>query len=74
MSSIAELQAKLTEARNELGNVIVGQEGFRRTIYIHIDQGHALLIGVPGLAKTLIVHSLAKVLGGQFNRVQFTPI
>ena len=74
MSSIAELQAKLTEARNELGNVIVGQEEVLDALFISIlTRGHALLIGVPGLAKTLIVHSLAKVLGGQFNRVQFTP-
>ena len=74
MSSIAELQAKLTNARNELGNVIVGQEEVLDALFISIlTRGHALLIGVPGLAKTLIVHTLAKVLGGQFNRVQFTP-
>ena len=74
MSSIVELQAKLTDARNELGKVIVGQEDILDALFVSIlTRGHALLIGVPGLAKTLIVHTLAKVLGGQFNRVQFTP-
>tara|TARA_Y100000589_G_C27170437_1_gene636442 strand:+ start:201 stop:1169 length:969 start_codon:yes stop_codon:yes gene_type:complete len=74
MSSIAEVQAKLTEARNELGRLIVGQEDVLDALFISIlTRGHALLVGVPGLAKTLIVHTLAKVLGGQFNRVQFTP-
>ena len=74
MSSIAELQDKLIQARNELGKVIVGQEEVLDALFISIlTGGHALLIGVPGLAKTLIVHTLAKVLGGEFNRVQFTP-
>tara|TARA_Y100000589_G_C27169151_1_gene635936 strand:- start:899 stop:1867 length:969 start_codon:yes stop_codon:yes gene_type:complete len=74
MSPIAEAQAKLTEARNELGRLIVGQEDVLDALFISIlTRGHALLVGVPGLAKTLIVHTLAKVLGGQFNRVQFTP-
>ena len=74
MSSIAEAQARLTEARSELGRLIVGQEDVLDALFISIlTRGHALLVGVPGLAKTLIVHTLAKVLGGQFNRVQFTP-
>jgi len=74
MSQVEILQEKLNRARNELRKVIVGQdEILDALLVVLLTKGHALLIGVPGLAKTLMVHSLAKVIGGKFNRVQFTP-
>lgn len=74
MSQVEILQNKLKNARNELKKVIVGQDEILDSLLIVLlTKGHALLIGVPGLAKTLMVHSLAKVIGGKFNRVQFTP-
>ncbi|MBX3418401.1 MAG: MoxR family ATPase [Pirellulaceae bacterium] len=69
---------KLTEAyakiRKELGKVIVGQQLVVEQLMIAIfAQGHCLLEGVPGLAKTLMVSTLAKTLKLSFNRIQFTP-
>jgi MoxR-like ATPase len=75
-----ELQAleKLTIAyrsvRTELGKVIVGQEAVLEQLMIAIfAQGHCLLEGVPGLAKTLMVSTLSRTLQLEFNRIQFTP-
>jgi len=72
------LLRRLREARekldNEIGKVIVGQRGVIEKIMISLlCEGHSLLIGVPGLAKTLMVNTLSRVLGLSFNRVQFTP-
>src|SRR5580658_1292471 len=58
----------------ELRRVIVGQDGVIEKLLICIfARGHALLMGVPGLAKTLLVHSLADLMSLNFSRVQFTP-
>ncbi|MBT3783344.1 AAA family ATPase, partial [bacterium] len=74
MSQVDLLQEKLAKARNELRRVIIGQDQILDALLVVLlTRGHALLIGVPGLAKTLMVHSLAKVIGGKYNRVQFTP-
>ena len=60
--------------RTELGKVIVGQEEvIEQVLVAMLSAGHALLEGVPGLAKTLLVRSLAAVVGGDFHRLQFTP-
>src|SRR6202030_2660885 len=60
--------------RAELGKVIVGQEAVIEELLIALFcRGHALLVGVPGLAKTLLISTLAKTLGLSFNRIQFTP-
>jgi MoxR-like ATPase len=60
--------------RQEVGKVIVGQEEVVKTILTSVfSDGHSLLIGVPGLAKTLMVHTIADVLDLSFNRIQFTP-
>ncbi len=60
--------------RSELGKVIVGQEQIITGLLVSLfSNGHCLLIGVPGLAKTLLVRSISQVLGMQFNRIQFTP-
>ena len=62
---------KLTQ---EIGKVIVGQDEVIRQVIISIfGNGHSLLVGVPGLAKTLLVNTIAEALGLSFNRIQFTP-
>ena len=60
--------------KNEIHKVIIGQDDVVDQVLISIfSRGHALLIGVPGLAKTLLVNTIAKSLGLSFNRIQFTP-
>ncbi|HEY5961477.1 MAG TPA: MoxR family ATPase, partial [Polyangiaceae bacterium] len=60
--------------REQIGRVVVGQEGVVDAMLVTLlARGHALLVGVPGLAKTLLVSSLARCLGLSFGRVQFTP-
>src|SRR5882757_6773828 len=64
----------LQEALYEIKRVIVGQDPMlERLLVALLAGGHVLLEGVPGLAKTLTVKTLASVLGGSFRRVQFTP-
>ena len=64
----------IAHARHELGRVIAGQSGAIEEVLIAVlCQGHALLEGVPGIAKTLIVKSLGRLLGIGFQRVQATP-
>lgn len=71
---ITLLLDKLTLVRNEIAKVIVGQQDVIDELLISIlAGGHCLLEGVPGLAKTLMISSLAKTLALDFNRVQFTP-
>ncbi len=58
----------------EIGKVIIGQDEIVRQVLISIfSNGHCLLVGVPGLAKTLLVQTIAKALNLSFNRIQFTP-
>src|SRR3954470_7735255 len=65
---------KFKGLRSEIGKVIVGQDETIRNVLISIfSKGHCLLIGVPGLAKTLLVNTIADVLGLSYNRIQFTP-
>src|SRR5438132_639215 len=69
-----EPRAALEEALFEIKRVIVGQDAMlERLLVALLAGGHVLLEGVPGLAKTLTVKTLAAVLGGTFKRVQFTP-
>ncbi|RUA29597.1 MAG: AAA family ATPase [Bacteroidetes bacterium] len=68
------LAQKYQTLRSEISNVIVGQDEVVRDLLISIfSNGHCLLVGVPGLAKTLMVNTLSDVLGLSFNRIQFTP-
>lgn len=68
------LNAKFAELKKEVAKVIVGQDAVIDQIIIAIlSRGHCLLVGVPGLAKTLLVKTLADVLELKFSRVQFTP-
>jgi len=62
------------DLRSEIGKVVIGQEGVIRLVLTAIFcHGHSLLVGVPGLAKTLLVHTIADALDLQFKRIQFTP-
>lgn len=64
----------IAHIRNELGKVVVGQDDVIEQILVAIlAEGHALLEGVPGTAKTLIVKTLARIIGARFSRIQFTP-
>lgn len=68
------LNTKYAELRKEVAKVIVGQDAVIDQIIIAIlSKGHCLLVGVPGLAKTLLVKTLADVLELKFSRIQFTP-
>ncbi|MCU0422200.1 MAG: MoxR family ATPase [Bacteroidia bacterium] len=68
------LHQKYTELKKEIGKVIVGQTDVIDAVLMSIfANGHTLLIGVPGLAKTLLVRTIADVLDLKFSRIQFTP-
>jgi MoxR-like ATPase len=69
-----EARAALSEALHEIKRVIVGQDAMLERLLVSLlAAGHVLLEGVPGLAKTLTVKTLASVLGGSYSRIQFTP-
>ena len=71
---LEKLQQAHTALKSQIEKVIVGQEDVIRELLVSLFAGgHCLLVGVPGLAKTLLVSTLARVLDLRFNRVQFTP-
>ena len=68
------LQASYQKLTSEISKVIIGQEEVVRLLLTAIfSQGHCLLVGVPGLAKTLLIQTIASSLDLHFNRIQFTP-
>ena len=72
--ALDSLREKHSQLIAEVGKVIVGQEKVVREVTMAIlAGGHCLLVGVPGLAKTLLVNTVASALGLSFNRIQFTP-
>ncbi|MEL6812501.1 MAG: MoxR family ATPase [Bacteroidota bacterium] len=72
--AVEQLVSKYNALRQEIKKVIVGQDEVVEQVLLSIfSGGHALLIGVPGLAKTLLVNTVAQALGLQFKRIQFTP-
>src|SRR5438105_1000370 len=74
MAAVEKLQRAYHDMNDELGKGIVGQEVVIEELLIApLCKGHALLVGVPGLAKTLLISTLSKTLGLSFNRIQFTP-
>jgi MoxR-like ATPase len=77
MSDVAAIQnlvQKQKELKQEIAKIIVGQEAVINQIVLSIfSGGHSLLVGVPGLAKTLMVNTIAQALGLDFKRIQFTP-
>ncbi|MCK5584304.1 MAG: AAA family ATPase, partial [Elusimicrobiales bacterium] len=73
-----QLAGKLKESRTkiikEMRKVIIGQENVIDEILLtFFSKGHALIVGVPGLAKTLLVSTLSEILDLRFSRIQFTP-
>ncbi|MBC9797367.1 AAA family ATPase [Sinomicrobium weinanense] len=74
VSALKKLVEKHRVLKQEIAKVIIGQEAVIEEILLAIySGGHALLIGVPGLAKTLMIHTIADTLGLDFKRIQFTP-
>ena len=74
VTAINNLVAKHKELKQEIAKIIVGQDAVIDQILLSIyTGGHSLLIGVPGLAKTLMVNTIAQTLGLDFKRIQFTP-
>ncbi|MDN3493677.1 AAA family ATPase [Winogradskyella bathintestinalis] len=77
MSDVAKIEnfvKKYAALKQEVAKVIIGQDDVVNQILISVfSGGHSLLIGVPGLAKTLMVNTIAKALGLDFKRIQFTP-
>jgi MoxR-like ATPase len=74
LSQVDEMGKKKTEIISEIKKVIVGQDKVIEEILIALFcRGHCLLVGVPGLAKTLLISTLAGIMELNFNRVQFTP-
>jgi MoxR-like ATPase len=71
---LEELAPRVAQLRQEIAKVIIGQEEvISAALYALFSRGHCLLVGVPGLAKTLLVHALARSLEMSFSRIQFTP-
>src|SRR5512138_3352813 len=74
LQAVEHLKAASAKIKTELGKVIVGQEEVVEQALIAIfTRSHALLVGVPGLAKTLLVSTLSQTLHMSFKRIQFTP-
>lgn len=74
VAALKELVKKHDQLKQEIAKVIIGQEEVVESVLNAVfSGGHVLLIGVPGLAKTLLVHTVADALGLDFKRIQFTP-
>ncbi len=74
VEAVDNLRKKYLELREEIGKKIYGQEDVIEEVIISIfSRGHCLIVGVPGLAKTLLVNTIAEVLGLKNKRIQFTP-
>ncbi len=74
IAAIEQLSAAYRRLSEEIGKVIVGQQQVIEELLVSLfARGHCLLVGVPGLAKTLLIRTLAQTLSLKFNRIQFTP-
>jgi MoxR-like ATPase len=74
VEAVDAFSTKYKELKAEIGKVVIGQDEVVKDVLISIfSKGHCLLIGVPGLAKTLLVNTIADTLGLSYNRIQFTP-
>src|SRR3954467_3773348 len=74
IEAVDALSDSYQKIRKEIGNVIIGQNEVVKSVLISIfSNGHCLLVGVPGLAKTLLVQTVSQVLDLSYNRIQFTP-
>ncbi|NOX18353.1 MAG: MoxR family ATPase [Chlorobi bacterium] len=71
---VEKLSSKIKEIKKEIAKVIVGQDEVIDDLLVSLfSKGHALLVGVPGLAKTLLIKTISEVFELEFNRIQFTP-
>ena len=74
VEAVDALRQKYKDFTTEIGKAIYGQEKIIKEVLITIfSGGHALLVGVPGLAKTMLVNTIAQILGLEYKRIQFTP-
>jgi MoxR-like ATPase len=74
VEAVHALNASYKKLSGEIGKVIVGQTGIIEQLFVALlSKGHCLLVGVPGLAKTLLIKTLSQVIDLQFSRIQFTP-
>ncbi len=74
VEAVNKLHQGFKQLKSEIGKVIVGQEDIVSIILTSIfSNGHCLLVGVPGLAKTLMIHTVSQALNLSFSRIQFTP-
>jgi MoxR-like ATPase len=74
VQSVERFGERYRRLKTEVNKVIIGQDAVVEHVLLGIfSRGHCLLVGVPGLAKTLLVNSVARALGLSFNRIQFTP-
>ena len=74
VEAVDQLASYYNALRQEIGKVIIGQDEVVKAVLISLfSNGHSLLVGVPGLAKTLLVNTIADVLDLEFKRIQFTP-
>src|SRR5258706_9900021 len=74
VEAVNRLVDSYKKLKEEIAKVIVGQDEVVQDVLISIfSRGHCLLVGVPGLAKTLLVNTVAQSLGLTYNRIQFTP-
>lgn len=74
LTAVENLNAAYEKIKAEIGKVIIGQEQVIEQLLISLlSAGHCLLVGVPGLAKTLLISTLARALNLKFSRIQFTP-
>ncbi len=74
VAAVEQLNASYSRIKTEIGKTIIGQNQVVEQLLISLlSSGHCLLIGVPGLAKTLLISTLSKALDLSFNRIQFTP-
>lgn len=74
VEALDALGVKYKELKDEIARVIVGQDEVVKMVLISVfSRGHGLLVGVPGLAKTLLINTISKALGLSYHRIQFTP-
>lgn len=74
IKAVDALHQAYNNIKAEIGKIVIGQDEVVKSVLISIfSNGHCLLVGVPGLAKTLLVQTVANVMDLQFNRIQFTP-
>ncbi|MCP4704001.1 MAG: MoxR family ATPase [candidate division Zixibacteria bacterium] len=74
LQAVERLTESYARIKTEIGKVIIGQDKVvEQLLIVLLSSGHCLLVGVPGLAKTLLISTLANILDMKFNRIQFTP-